>query len=181
VQPIFKADPEKLQALYNSGMTQTELAAHYGVTQKAIWGFMRRHGIKARIAAKRDQKGSKNSSWVGDKISYKGAHNRVEAERGTPKFCEVCGSSDSTKRYEWASLTKNYSDVMDYKRMCKTCHVNFDKLMHPRRRLSESQALYVKEQIKSGRKQSEIADELGVKRTLINHIKANRSYKEVGN
>ena len=42
---------KELKTLYEKGMTQDELAIHFNVKQKVIWGFMKRHGIKARKAA----------------------------------------------------------------------------------------------------------------------------------
>ena len=56
---------EKVKELYESGMTQEEVGAFFGVSQKVIYRFMKNHGIKARVAAKRDQRGEKNSSWKG--------------------------------------------------------------------------------------------------------------------
>jgi len=32
------------------------------------------------------------------------------------------------KRYQWASLTGDYADINDYKRMCQSCHAKYDKI-----------------------------------------------------
>jgi hypothetical protein len=56
---------------------------------------------KCRIAAKRDQKREKNSSWKGDKVSYAAFHYRVESVRGRPKFCEICFRKDKDILYEF--------------------------------------------------------------------------------
>jgi predicted ArsR family transcriptional regulator len=53
--------------MYESGHTQAEIAEALGVTQKVVWRFMKNHGIKARVAAKRDQRGEKNAYWKGGK------------------------------------------------------------------------------------------------------------------
>lgn len=58
---------EEVRALYEEGMTQDEIGQRFGVSQKAVWRFMKRHGINARAAAKRDQSGPKNSAWRGGK------------------------------------------------------------------------------------------------------------------
>lgn len=56
---------EEVKNMYERGMTQAEIAAELNVTQKVVFNFMRRNGIKARVAAKRDQEGEKNSFWRG--------------------------------------------------------------------------------------------------------------------
>ncbi len=116
----------KVRALYDFGHTQEEIAASLLTTQKVIWRLMERHGIKARVAAKRDQRGPRNHSWKGDAAKYAAAHLRVKSIRGTPSRCEQCGTTDARKKYDWASLTHNYTDVNDYKRLCRSCHHVFD-------------------------------------------------------
>ncbi len=120
--------PTNLKELYDSGMSQCEIASHFGVTQKVVWGWMKKAMIKARIAAKRDQRGERNSYWGGKsgEVGYQAYHCRVIAKRGQPMHCEDCGTTDPTKNYDWASLTKNYSDVNDYKRLCRSCHFKMD-------------------------------------------------------
>lgn len=80
-------------------------------------------GLNRRLA------GHLNGNWKGDTASYAGFHFRVERARGKPQHCEQCGKSDPG-RYEWANLTGNYADVMDYKRMCKKCHAAYDRAHH---------------------------------------------------
>lgn len=70
---------------------------------------------------------NKHPRWKGDSVSYTGAHFRVYRERGQPSECEKCGTSDSSKRYEWANLTGNYADPQDYIRLCTKCHVIMDR------------------------------------------------------
>lgn len=116
---------ERVRTLYASGMTQDEVAAALGVSQKVVWKLMLRHGIAARVAAKRDQRGPRNSSWKGDAVGYSALHLRVIAERGQPSKCEDCGAT-TAKRFEWANLTGHYEDVRDYKRLCCSCHHKMD-------------------------------------------------------
>lgn len=115
----------QVRALYSAGKTQVEVALVCGVTQKVIWNLMRRHGIAARVAAKREQSGPKNSRWRGASASYAALHLRVEAARGKPSCCDDCGTT-TAKRFEWANLTGNYADVSDYKRLCCSCHHKMD-------------------------------------------------------
>lgn len=61
-----KLDMDLFKELYyGEKMTQTEVAEAMGVTQKVVFNFMRRNNLPARKAAKRCQRGEKNSSWKG--------------------------------------------------------------------------------------------------------------------
>lgn len=123
-------DEFRLRTMYEQGFTQDEIAELMGVSQKAIWGAMRRIGVKSRVAAKRYQVGEANDSWKGVNANYKTSHARVASFRGKPKRCDVCGTTDPTKTYQWANLTKRYHDPFDYKRMCKSCHATFDGIIN---------------------------------------------------
>ncbi len=122
-----EVDLNKAKKLYESGMTQKEVAERLGTTQKVIWMRFKEVGYKCRIAKKRNQLGENNHNWKGDKAEYKALHRRVEEKRGRPKKCEKCGTIKS-KRYEWANLTGDYANPEDYKRMCKKCHIHFDNV-----------------------------------------------------
>ena len=132
----------RARTLYTDGHTQTEIAKLLGTTQKIIWNLMRRSGIKARIAAKRNQRGPNNHMWKGGGAKYAALHLRVAAVRGQPKQCMECGSSDQRKKYEWASTTGDYTNPYDYKRLCKSCHAKFDQVIfnikHMRKEVSDA-------------------------------------------
>lgn len=49
-------------------MTQEEIAAKYGTTQKVVWRAMEKMGIERRVAAKRDQRGALNTTWKGGRV-----------------------------------------------------------------------------------------------------------------
>lgn len=117
---------EWLESRYLEGHTQLEIAKILGVSQKVVFGAMKRFGIKSRVAKKRNQWGSNNTGWKGGNASYSAFHFRVERIRGKPKTCEVCHTM-TAKKYEWANLTRKYDDVNDYKRMCIPCHQRYDK------------------------------------------------------
>ncbi len=123
-----KLDMEKVRSMYDAGYTQAEIADFMGTTQKVVWRFMRNHGIQARIAAKRDQRGEKNSSWKGEKALYGSFHQRVKDNRGRARDygCCVCGTKAQNQFYDWANLTGNYNNIMDYAPMCRTCHRKYD-------------------------------------------------------
>lgn len=113
----------------DSRMSQREIAVKLAVTQRSVCLFMKRCGIKARVAAKRDQRGERNSSWRGDRITYGSAHRRVYRERGSPQLCEHCLTSDPQKCFEWANVSGKHSDPNDYIRLCRSCHCKFDGLI----------------------------------------------------
>jgi hypothetical protein len=115
----------RVRSLYDQGRTQAEIALDTGTSQRFVWRLMRNCGIKARIAAKRRQSGSANSSWKGDAAGYKALHLRVAMSRGKPSLCEECGTT-SARRYEWASISGNYADPKDYRRLCASCHRRAD-------------------------------------------------------
>ncbi len=116
---------DDVRRLYDSGLTQQEVAEQLGVSQKVVYGCMRRNSITARVAKKREQNGPSNDSWRGPDATYAAFHLRVRAARGAPSKCEHCGTT-SAKRFEWASISKNYEDVNDYVRLCASCHHKFD-------------------------------------------------------
>ena len=117
---------ERCRTLYGDGKTQAEIAGELGVTQKVIWRLMKHHGLTARVAAKRNQRGERNDTWKGDSASYTAGHVRVKTQRGQPSACEVCGTTGPEKTYDWANLTGRYHDPSDYRRLCRSCHWKCD-------------------------------------------------------
>jgi len=115
----------RVRSLYEAGLTQAEVAAQIGRSQKVVWNCMRRHGISARVAAKRDQWGENNSSWKGDQAGKQAFHRRLYALFGKPSRCTVCGTTDS-EHYDYANLSGNYEDINDYAAMCRSCHWKYD-------------------------------------------------------
>ncbi len=122
-------DSDIVRSLYAAGHTQEEVAVKLGVTQKVIWRHMKNHGINARIAAKREQRGDKNHMWKGDDVTYKAFHVRITKAMGKAKDkgCSVCGTTDKSFSYDWANLTGKYNDLNDYTAMCRSCHRQYDK------------------------------------------------------
>jgi len=121
-----KVDFSTAKILYESGLTQAEVGLRCNTTQRVIHNLFRRNKYISRIPVN-SLRGADTSSWKGDEAGYSSLHERVDNQRGKPKECSVCGEVGKDKRYEWANLTGNYTDVMDYQRMCKLCHSNYDK------------------------------------------------------
>jgi hypothetical protein len=132
---------DDLESLYFGDFkTQKEIGDFYGVTQKVVFSWFKKYGIKSRIPYKRSQEKENNSSWKGNNATYAAYHYRVESQRGKPHFCEACGTMGA-KRFEWCNLTGRYEDVMDYARMCISCHRKYD---NKRRELTGKSTVNVK-------------------------------------
>ncbi len=116
----------RVESLYQEGMTQIEVARDLGVGEKVIWNLMRRHGIKARTAAKRNQWGEANTGWKGSGASYSAMHQRLYKRFGKPDFCQHCGRTTQERQYDWASLGNDLNDIHDYIRLCRSCHTKYD-------------------------------------------------------
>ena len=123
----IKIDDVKLIESYGDGHTQEECANILGVSRKVIENAMKRLSIKSRVASKRDQWGEKNTGWKGKETSLVCKHRRLYRVFGQPSKCDVCGSTDENRSYDWANLTGDYDNPLDYKRMCRSCHWKYDK------------------------------------------------------
>lgn len=119
------ADEATLRQLYESGLTQKEIADRIGSTQKSVFTAMRKFGLVARVAAKRDQTGERNSSWKGDAAGTQAFHRRLYALHGKPSKCSRCGT-ETAKHYYYANLTGHYENPNDYAAMCRSCHAKYD-------------------------------------------------------
>lgn len=118
---------EQAKNIYESGASQTEVAQILNTTQKVIWRVFKENKYKCRIAKKRNQTKENNDSWKGDNAGYSAFHRRMESQKGKPKKCEICGTDDAKRVYDWACMNGNYNDPNDYKRLCRSCHWKHDK------------------------------------------------------
>jgi len=117
-------DQLKVVELYESGMSQDEVAEALNTTQKVIHNVFRRMGYKCRPKVKRNQYGENNTSWKGDKASYEALHYRLYATFGRPAKCDFCGTTEA-KAYDWACIG-DYRTPKDYRRLCRSCHHTLD-------------------------------------------------------
>jgi hypothetical protein len=70
---------------------------------------------------------TEQSRWKGDKVGYFGVHDWLTKHYGQPTGCEVCGLYDTTRKYYWANISREYKrDRNDFKRMCMPCHRKYD-------------------------------------------------------
>lgn len=127
---------ERVRHLYvDRGMTRAEVQAAIGPGFK-VERIMKRHGIPARPAIKREQRATANSSWAGERASYTAAHTRVYSTRGraSDRPCVDCGE----RAKDWSYLGgcpleqrdergRTYSPNPNmYAARCRSCHRAYD-------------------------------------------------------
>lgn len=118
---------ELVELHHDQMMTYGEIANYYNVTIKIVQRWFRQSEIVAREAYKRYQDRELNDYWKGDDAGYSAFHRRLDAKFGRIKKCDVCGTNDETRWYDWANLTGDYKNINDYKRMCRQCHRQYDE------------------------------------------------------
>ena len=82
---------------------------------------------KAKSLGLTDMKSKRPYAETPGSNPYGKYHHRVRSERGKPLKCDVCGEDSPTTWYEWANLTGDYENTLDYLRMCRKCHRSHDK------------------------------------------------------
>jgi hypothetical protein len=121
--------PEKVAqicALYLAGYSALMTSLQVGVSSATVLTTLRRNKITVRPRGS-SVPGLRHPAWKGDQVGYRAAHSRVSRTRGRPQHCTRCQTTDPSKIYDWANLTGNYPDPDDYARMCRSCHVIFDR------------------------------------------------------
>ncbi len=117
---------EEVISLYKAGDSFRYLETKYGVSAWTVRQVLVRNKVPSRKPVEFPRTmGPEHWAWK-DKACYTSLHQRVWRRRGQEKRCAECGTTDPSKIYEWASLTGNYADVNDYKRMCRSCHMKYD-------------------------------------------------------
>lgn len=126
--PMIKIpETEMLEMYLTKKMSVTQISKYFNCGRMTVARRLESLNVIIRgPGGYRAQNRSNNIQWKGEQVGYTAAHARVMKERGKPTNCEECGENDPSLKYEWASLSKNYTDVNDYKRMCVKCHRSFD-------------------------------------------------------
>lgn len=121
-----KLDEEKIREMYESGMTQSEIASEIGVTQKVVWRFMLRHGIKARNPVKRNQLRENNSYWKGGKriengylFLYMPDHHKAKSN-GYVRYHDIVAEKMIGRELRWYGPADPRSEIVH--------HINGNKL-----------------------------------------------------
>ena len=121
-----KLDFNAVKTMYERGMTQAEIAAELHTTQKIVFNFMRRHGIKARIAAKREQTRENNAHWKGGarieggyKCLYIPGHHKARTN-GYVREHDLIAEKMIGRPLRWFGPRDSRSEIVH--------HINGDKL-----------------------------------------------------
>ena len=76
-----------------------------------------------------EQEKNKNPNWKGDKVSYSGLHrwirkNFIKIDKCENKKCP----HKNPKRIDWANKGIYNRDRKNWMRLCRSCHIWYDKL-----------------------------------------------------
>lgn len=66
--------------------------------------------------------------WKGDheSVAIATKHDRIRKMWGTPRICEICGTTEA-KIYDWSNKDHLYRvDRDDWQRLCRQCHRQWD-------------------------------------------------------
>jgi hypothetical protein len=132
------------------------------------------YGSYAENEADKDRHGRrvKGSAVHGAKLTESSVvvlRNRFAQGASYPELIGAFGLNHSAIHRALHGRTFSHVPVPDYSGRTKT-HRPRSGSGHPNAKLDESKALYAKEQIASGRSQTDVAKELGVSRSAISHI-----------
>ena len=125
-KPKMPLPLEVVRQLYMAKLSCRFIAKLLRVSSQTIANGLKDYGVALRRGYKGERRGENNGAWSGNNATYHACHKRVYRQRGKASCCELCGLSDPSRWYEWASLTGNYLDVQDYKSMCRPCHRAYD-------------------------------------------------------
>lgn len=121
-------DTDLIAIRYAAGESSEVIAESLGCAVRTVFLRLRKAGVSSRPQGKAAKpSGERSATWRGPGVSYVQLHRRVANVRGRPKECTQCGTTRPDAHYDWANLTGNYEDVNDYARMCRSCHIRFDR------------------------------------------------------
>lgn len=173
-------------ALYQLGHTQKEIANEFGVIEPTVQAILKRRNWKSvPIEPELMVFPEKTLSQ-----EYHAGHKRVSTLKGQPQHCEKCGTTDPSKRYEWASISGDYGNSEDYMRLCLMCHKEFDGFANVRHGEDSPQAKLTEEIVREIKRRYvkgsvgpdntvSMAKEFGVNQRVIWQIVTGRSWKHV--
>jgi hypothetical protein len=72
--------------------------------------------------------GIKNNQWK-ENVGYDALHQWIRRHKPVPQCCENCG--EKKNRLDCANISGKYKrDILDYKYICRRCHMIEDKRMN---------------------------------------------------
>lgn len=80
--------------------------------------FVNGHNTRLRL-------GERHPQWKGTQAGYMALHNWLRRTAKKAGACAACGKEGKT---DWANLSGEYRrDVDDYRELCRSCHIRFDR------------------------------------------------------
>ena len=174
---------EQLLREYQEGRSQILLAKEHHLPVSTIhyvmkiWHIPKRKGIpwQSRVF------GEKSHRWKGDQVTQETFHQRVRTIYGKPKECSSCGTTDKRKVYDWANINGDYTNRLNFRRMCRSCHRLFDQKrgLHPTK-LTEQSVLQIRQDYATRKwTQSQLAKTYGVDQSAISNAISGRNWGHV--
>jgi hypothetical protein len=79
----------------------------------------------------KDKESEKNPMWKGTDVGKIALHSWLRRRMPKPCVCEICGDR---KPQDIANISRTYTrNVLDYRWMCRKCHMIFDERMDNRK------------------------------------------------
>lgn len=136
--------------------------------------------------ASKSRKGAERYNYKPTLTEYKSIHARISRERGSAQSCvlrPLVGCSSG--KYEWSHIHgTDPSDIMNYRQMCKSCHITYDGQRgegHTRAALTQAQADEIRARYAAGGvSQQSLADDFGVSQHTVSRLLAGSAYATVG-
>lgn len=117
--------PEAIN-LYAAGLSLQDIAAFYGRSRQAMWGWMSRRAVKLRPQLRF---GKDNHFYRGGETASDRAQNLLEeaVEKGIvtrSSVCETCGSRGTFKdgRTAIQAHHSDYNKPLEVQWLCQRCH-----------------------------------------------------------
>jgi len=155
---------------------------------KAVGKYIRTEAIRNKQSAAMVNRftGDKSHMWTGDAVGYSGVHHWIRKNLGKPNKCVECGREDNNTKYNWANISRKYKrDLSDWKRLCRKCHMQFDRLSftgskNGRAILNEKKVLKIRKLYKTNKySHNDLAKIFNISKRVIFSILHNEIWKHI--
>jgi len=101
------------------------IAANTG--RKRVCSEEHKTKLSAKARLREKKVGPAAANWKGDAVGYTALHSWVSRAYGCAAECEHCGDENAAA-YDWANVSGEYKrERSDWLRLCRSCHMRFDK------------------------------------------------------